>query len=247
MVLADIPGGRTSPYHGAIVSLSVPHHQRVLLGAKARLGVIPILRELVAELREHLDHLVLARGGDESRRPSVLSNVLTVRLKALVGAPGGIDRFRIYAFEVLDHRLHRVPQAVDVQPVEAYPLLLQEPVVVPPKPLGELEDLLVSPHPGRPPLEGPQHFAGALSGVRIALNVAVHLVTVRPVPLRGDKGEALLSDQPLADACPPRIVLGGTVRGLPQKDESCIPDSRQERVQVLRLSKRMRPPSHHIL
>lgn len=125
MVLADIPGGRTSPRHGAVVSLGVSHHQRVLLGVEARLEVIPILREPVAELREHLDYLVLARGGDESRRPGVLSNVLTVRLEALVGAPGGIDRSRIYAFEVLDHRLHRVPQAVDVHPVEAYPLLLR--------------------------------------------------------------------------------------------------------------------------
>src|SRR5215216_3279577 len=230
MVLADIPGGRTSPRHSAVVSLGVSHHQRVLLGVEARLEVIPILREPVAELREHLDYLVLARGGDESRRPGVLSNVLTVRLEALVGAPSGIYRSRIYAFEVLDHRLHRVPQAVDVQPVEAYPLLLQEPVVVPPKPLGELEDLLVGPHPGRPPLEGPQHLAGALSGVRIALGVTVHLVAVRPVPLHGDKGEALLPDQPLADACPPRIVLGGTVRGLPQKDASCIPYPLQERV-----------------
>src|SRR5919199_4459524 len=177
MAVANVPGGRTSSHYGAVVALGAPHHQRVLLGAEARLGVIPILREPVAELREHLDYLVLARGGDESRRPGVLSNVLTIRLEALVGAPGGIDRFRIYAFEVLDHRLHRVPQAVDVQPVEAYPLLLQEPVVVPSKPLGELEDLLVSPHPGRPPLEGPQHLAGALSGVRIALHVAVHLVS----------------------------------------------------------------------
>src|ERR687889_1353566 len=97
MVLADIPGGRTSPYHGAIVSLGVPHHQRVLLGAEARLGVIPILQEPAAELREHLYYLVLARGGDESRRPGVLSNVLTVRLEALVGAPGGSDCSRIQA------------------------------------------------------------------------------------------------------------------------------------------------------
>src|ERR687886_2625606 len=102
MAVANVPGGRTSSHYGAVVALGAPHHQRVLLGAEARLGVVPILREPVAKLREHLDYLILARGGDERRRPGVLPGVFAIRLEALVGTPRGFDCLRINVLEVSD-------------------------------------------------------------------------------------------------------------------------------------------------
>src|SRR5207245_1903570 len=99
----------------------------------------------------------------------------------------------------------------DVQAVEADPVVLRPAVVVLPQPLAEPRHLLVGPHPGRPALEHAQRLPGGGSRVGPALDVAVEAVTVGPVALDGDKGEAPVADQPLAQGGPPLVELAGAV------------------------------------
>ena len=85
-----------------------------------------------------------------------------------------------------------------------------------PQPLGQGDNFLVGPHPGRPAFEGMQHIAGALPGIGQALDITIDLIAVGPVAFNGDEGESRFRDQPLADAGPPLVVLGGAVGSLAQ-------------------------------
>jgi hypothetical protein len=113
----------------------------------------------------------------------------------------------VLPLQVLHYRIQRLPQAVDVEAVEADPLGLRKPVVVAAEPLNELGNLFVRPHPRRPPAKGTEGFSCAVRGSGEAPNVAVYLVAVRSVAFDRDKGEVLLADQALAYAGAPSVVL----------------------------------------
>src|SRR5215211_544055 len=148
-----------------------------------------------------------AGGWDEGSGPGVLSGAPTVGLETLVGPLRGLHSVRVLPLQVLHYRIQRLPQAVDVEAVEADPLALRKPVVVAAEPLNELGNLFVRPHPRRPPAKGTQSISCAVRGSGEAPNVAVYLVAVRPVAFDRDKGEVLLADQALAYAGAPSIVL----------------------------------------
>lgn len=134
--------------------------------------------------------------------------------------------------KVAQHLVEGVPQVVDVQAVEARFLPVRAAVVVLAEPLGQVNDLVVGPHPGRPALEVVQHIAGAVAGVGVALQVAVDPIAVGPVALHRDEGEALLLDQPLAQHGMPGVILIGAVRGLAQEDVTGARKAVQQRVEV---------------
>src|SRR5215210_6760754 len=159
------------------------------------------------ELGEHRHDLVLAGGWDEGSGLGVLSGAPTVGLETLVGPLRGLHSVRVLPLQVLHYRIQRLPQAVDVEAVEADPLALRKPVVVAAEPLNELGNLFVRPHPRRPPAKGTQSISCAVRGSGEAPNVAVYLVAVRPVAFDRDKGEVLLADQALAYAGAPSVVL----------------------------------------
>jgi len=154
VAVAHVPGGGPAADHGTVVGLGVLHHQRVLLGGEAGLRVVLVPVDTAAQLREQRHDLLLAGSRDESRRPRVLPRVLAVGLEAPVGAPGGGHGVGIRAFQVAYDLVHRLRETVDVQAVETDLPPLGKTLVVPPEHLGEGDDLLVGPHPGRPPLKG---------------------------------------------------------------------------------------------
>src|SRR5215210_5121286 len=199
--ISNVPRGSAALDHGPIVPFGVPRHERVLFGSELGLAsVLGMLRSPAKELGEHRHDLVLAGGWDEGSGLGVLSGAPTVGLETLVGPLRGLHSVRVLPLQVLHYRVQRLPQAVDVEAVEADARGLRKPVVVAAEPLNELDNLFVRPHPRWPPAKGSEGFSWAVRGSGKALNLAVYLVAVRPVAFDRDKGEVLLADQALAYA-----------------------------------------------
>ncbi len=153
-------------------------------------------------------------------------------VEARVPLPGPVRLRGIDLVQILDHRLDRRPQAVEVEPVETglggrVPLR----VVAGPEPLDEAQDVAVAPHPGgksKEPLQGG-------IGVRVARHphhVSVHPVRIGPVPLNGDHGEAQLVDESPGDTGTLAVELMGPVRRLSDEYQPTVADQVHERVVV---------------
>src|SRR5581483_11017548 len=161
-------------------------------------------------------------------------HVLAVRLEAAEGAQRRADRVRIDATQVTEHLVQRLPQAVNVQPVEAGLCPFVARVVPAAQPLDELQHLPVRPHPGRPAAETVEHRTGAAVGLRPRLDVAGDSIAVGPVALDGDEGEPLLRDQPPAQPFTPAVILVRAVRCLADQHEARVADLLDQRVHIRR-------------
>jgi hypothetical protein len=84
-----------------------------------RVPLLLILRRLATQVEQHRQHLLLAGGGDERRGARVLLHVLRVGLEAAEGAVGGCHGARIDALQIGRDGGKGLPEAVDVQAVEA--------------------------------------------------------------------------------------------------------------------------------
>jgi hypothetical protein len=152
---------------------------------------------------------------------------LAVGLEAAKGALGGGERLRVRPLQIAHQRVQRLPEAIDIEAVEADLPPFVEALIVPFQPLGQGHHLPVGPHPSRPAVKGVQNLAGALARAPIALDVAVDAVAVGPVALDGEKGKALFADEALAQSGPPAVVLRGAVGGLAQEDVAGVADGVQ--------------------
>ena len=139
--------------HRAIVGLGVLDGPRVLLGVESSSRPARVLRRAAARTvaadpappRPHDVGTTAWRGHTPARLRR------TARSSGRRG--GGRHGVRVVLLEVADDRVDRIPQRVDVEPVEADLLAVRLAVVVTPQPLGQRDDLAVRPHPGRPALE----------------------------------------------------------------------------------------------
>ena len=104
----------------------------------------------------------------------------------------------------------------------------------------ERDDFLVGPHPGRPAVEGMEHFVGVATGVGIAFDKPIDAVAIGPVALDGDQREALFADQSLTDQSPPDIEFGRAVRSLAEQDVAGVADAGQQRIEVCPVVERSR-------
>ncbi len=186
--VANVPRFGAAADHGAVVVLGVLHHQGILLGVE-----VPILSVTgkrlgrAAEFGEQLHHMAFTRRIRPLRRPRVFLDVLAIRLEALKGATGGRESIGKMFAKVSEHVIQRIPEAVDIQAVEADSLLTGPVVVVLPEPANKLADLAVGPHPGRPAIELAQHLCGALASIAVTFDKPVDAVAVGPVAFDGDE------------------------------------------------------------
>ncbi len=238
--VAEVPGRDLGPVHLLVVLLGVTNEQRVLLGEEqVVLGDPAVPAEVgvpaATELEELRHDLVLA--GQRAFVRECVAVRLTVDaevVEARVARSGLLGFGRIHAVEVRDHRFHRGAQAVQVEADEAHPARRMPVRLVPrARPLHELDDVPVPPHPRREPPEVAQRMLG-VAVVREPHHVAVHPVRVRPVGFGRDGVEAELVDQPAGDPCPLPVEVVGSVGGLTDEDEVLGPDEVQQRVVVVR-------------
>ena len=168
-----------------------------------------------------------------------------VEARVALARVGGLDRVDLV--EVLDDRLDRGPQAVEIEPVEAgLGRRMRLGVVAGPEPLHEGQDVAVPPHPGGEPPEPPQCCLG-IRVVGRAHHVPVHPIGVGPVPFDRHHGEPQFVDEPASDARPLPIELVGAVRRLADQHDPPIPDETEERVVVLgHTCHRPRCPVEHL-
>src|SRR5205085_5579459 len=111
--------------------------------------------------------------------------------------------------QIVDHDMHRVPQRVDVEAVEADVGTRRAVVVA--EPVDERGYFLVGPHPGGPTLEAVEHGAGTRMGVGPILDPPVDPEAIGPVALDSHKGEAPLGDEAASQRGAPAVELGGAV------------------------------------
>src|SRR5687768_5962336 len=110
----------------------------------------------------------------------------------------------MFAMQVAQDAVDRLPQRVHVQPVEAN--AGARALVVVAQPVDELDNLEVGPHPRRPPLESRQRLT-RVGGIAAALYPAVDFEAIRPITLDADKPESALHDQAFRQLGPPPIEL----------------------------------------
>jgi hypothetical protein len=177
----------------------------------------------------HLDelrhHFVLARARQvEARGVGVAVRVVAELFEAGVaiardGCGGGID-----PIEMLEHRLYRGVQAVEVEPVEANRRRAgMFGVVVLAQPTDEVEHVGIAPHPLGKPAEVSERVDGVLV-VAAAVNVTVDAIRGGPIGLGGDGNEAPVDDEPLGQLRAFAIELVRAVRRLADEHELRVAD-----------------------
>src|SRR5215216_1865016 len=141
-------------------------------------------------------------------------------------------RLGIDVLEVLDDRVHRGVQAVEVEAVEADLGRARRQFAIPlPQPAEEGDDGRVPPHPGWEAVEVGESLLRALV-VALAAHEAVHARGIGPVRLGCDCGEAALDDQALRELGPLPVELLRSVRGLAEEREAGAGSALDERVVV---------------
>src|SRR5207247_544027 len=108
--------------------------------------------------------------------------------------PGRGGGRRLVLLDVAHRQPQRVPEAVDIEAVEADLLLGRHRCVVLTQPLHEREHLSVGPHPGWPATEDLERSLRVRCGALAAADEAIDLIAVRPITLDRDRGEATLLD-----------------------------------------------------
>ena len=115
-------------------------------------------------------------------------------VEARVALAGARRRRRIDTVEVVEHRIDRRVQAVEVEAVEAGAArVVGKSLVVRLEPLDEARDLGIAPHPAREPLEVAERRRRRLVGTGRTADVAVHAVSIGPVGFDRHGREALLA------------------------------------------------------
>ena len=105
--------------HRAVVLFGVLGHQRILFGVEEGFTAVVVKRRgLFAQGAEQLDDGILAGPRRPGRGLGILVDVVAIGTEALEGAASCGQRLAVDAPQVLEHRVHRVPQAVDVEAVE---------------------------------------------------------------------------------------------------------------------------------
>lgn len=148
--------------------------------------------------------------------------------------PGTLGLHRVGTLQVADHGLGRPVQAVEVEPVDTYPPLGRQPVIVTAQPFNERQELPVAPHPGREALEIAQGLFGAV--LALALHEAVDTPGVWPVAFDGDGIEALATDQRLRDLRPHLVELGRAVRGFAKQNKVLAASHVEQRLVVRKIA-----------
>ena len=164
---------------------------------------------------------------------------------ALPRDPGGL---RVDRVEVMQHRLDRGAEAIDIEPVEARLAvrvgdcgvdLLQA--------VEELRNLAVAPHPGREASEGGlwQHGPGQ------AAHIGFVDRSVRPVGFHRNDVEAVAVDQPLGDPRPRLVELGRAVGCLAKQDDAAVAEPFDKIAKLVQIAERLsgfcHEPAHAIV
>ena len=236
--VAQVPALHPAAEHRPVVLLGVDHEPGVLLGEELPVRVDrPVPARHGLKLDELLYRLLLARlRACDAGLVRVDLRIAAELVEARVALPRPLRRLAIDAVEVLDHRLHRPVEAVEVEAVEAdLRRRGRERVVVLAQERHELRHLDVAPHPGR---EAPEVAERLLRGRVVARRAheAVDPVGVRPVGLDRDGREAALGDQALRDLRALAVELLRAVRRLPDEDEAGLRRALDQVVVVRRLA-----------
>ncbi len=108
-------------------------------------------------------------------------------------------------------------QAVQIKSVEANPGILGARVIESAQPAHEAEHRGIAPHPGGEPPEITEGRPAA--AIRAdAAHVPVDAIGVGPIGFNGDRGEAMLFNQPPRDFGAIAVELVGAVRRFAEKD-----------------------------
>ena len=200
--------------HRPVVALGAGHH--LARSARPRSGrrrPAAIWERACASSR---DDLGPRTGGHEPAGQRVLLRVLAVRLEAAVGVPRRRQLCRVVRGRVVDDRLHRLPQAVDVQPVEADPGCGG-------RSRFQARSQRQNGRPRRWPTSRSASGGSSCSEVvgsgrvRGARDGAVDPVAVGPVALHRDEREAVLGDQPAGRLLAQPVVLVRAVARLAEQ------------------------------
>ena len=166
------------------------HHRPVVpFGAGDDLGVLPRREPArpvgggpLPQPDQEVDHLVLTTGRHEPGGRRVPLRVLGIGLETPVRRQRRRYLPRIVLVQVDQDLPQRLPQRVHVQSMKADPPRRLHCRVVPAQPAAEVDDLLVGPHPRRPPLERRQRRARVRRRARRAPHGPVDPGAVRPAP-----------------------------------------------------------------
>src|SRR5215207_9229228 len=79
--------------------------------------------------------------------------------------------FTVMLFELVEYRIQRFPQCIDVESIETDSATRLS--VVGAQPADEVRHLFISPHPGRPPVELRQHVPSAPILLRLSLHPTI--------------------------------------------------------------------------
>ena len=153
VAVSQVPGGHTGLEHGPVVLLCVANEARVLLCME---GFIPVRTRRQrrrsgskGHVAQDLHDLVLTTSLEaEAGGVSIGLGVFSGMVEAGVAGLGTLRRFRVDFDEVVEHHLHGVEQAVEIEPVEANPVAGAEGGVVVAQPFDKLSHNRVAPHPG---------------------------------------------------------------------------------------------------
>ena len=234
VAVAHVPRRAAAAHHRAVVALGAGRDRGVLLGVEPRLGIalaVPAV-DRTNDVAQQLDDGVLTGDRHEAGGPGVLLRILAVGLEAAPRPQGGIDVVGLVLTEVVQDRAQRLPHAVDVQTIEADPVVGRAIAVVVAQPVSEPGDVGVGPHPRRPTVEGLQHLPWVLRGTGAVLDATVQPIAVRPVALDRYEGELLLDDQLTGDRRTPGVVLMRPVRGLADQDVARVADALDQWVEI---------------
>src|SRR6516225_6698354 len=150
-----------------------------------------VSKALLQEVPERVHHGLLAtpvRAGQ--RGVAIGSWVALPRRQATVALTRNCGGVRVNLVEIIQNRANGDMQAVEIEPVKRYPLVLGR-RIMPTQPIDEVTHLIVAPYPGRETRKC-RPFGGRVFEMPY---VVVDARGIRPVTLDGDEAEPLFYNQ----------------------------------------------------
>ena len=246
----EIPPGDATPEHRAVIGSGIQDQAGVLLFEKKFVGGFAwvasrVFRGVALPFHQLIHQLVFTRCGEsETAGIRIRRKVVAEALDAGAAVAGAPARIGIAIVEIPDNGFERSMETVEIEPVESgFCLTARQRIVMRAHPGGEVDHLVVAPHPG---LEAPE--TGQRLDIRLRVALAAHIrgetvgeqrlagdrAGVQPVGFYGDRVEILFHNQAPGNLGALHVEFLGAVGPFSDEHETGVANALEQRIVVTR-------------
>ena len=230
MPVAQIPRRGAAAKHRAIILLRVFDQPRVLLCKKEFVGGnFPVatekFRRLISQLNQLLHHFVFTRfDRTHCCGVAVFLRIAAQMIEARITATRAFRRVRIHFLEVIENRVDRGMQAIQIHAEKSgWRFLWIDMLIKAAQPFHKFYCNGIAPHPRGEPPKSQQRFL-CIAILVCAARIAIDAICVWPIGFYGNHREAFFRDQPFGDCRALEIKLVCPVRSFSEQNKSRVAD-----------------------